>query len=51
MTRSDLSFERLSWNASGIILGIGTLEVSLTLIANVTTRRKSSTIIHFVRQL
>ncbi|XP_067209928.1 uncharacterized protein [Linepithema humile] len=26
VTRSDLSLERLSWNASGIILGIGTLE-------------------------
>lgn len=32
--------EKLSWNASGIILGIGTLQVSLTLYNRLNNDRK-----------
>lgn len=31
VTQQYITHEKLSWNASGIILGIGTLQVSLTL--------------------
>jgi len=40
MTQEYISSEKLSWNASGIILGIGTLQVSLTLHNRLNNERK-----------
>lgn len=39
-TTQHTSPEKLSWNASGIILGIGTLQVSLTLHNRLNNDRK-----------